>query len=138
MTTATSTGARVVFQINNAPVLFANAVSYEVNHNLEPLYELDALAPAEYYETRYSVSFTVNTFRVNNRSAMSQGLIPSISTLLIQPELKATLLDKITLRPIFKVNRLKANSETFEVSARDLARSNITFVGISLLSDFNT
>lgn len=133
-----STGARVEFLVNNAPVLFANAVSYEVNHNLEPLYELDSLAPAEFYETRYMVTFTVNTFRINNRSAMSQGLMPSLSTLILQPELKAQLLDKITLRPIFKVSRLKCTREVFDVSARELAKSNLTFVGISLFSDFNT
>ena len=136
--TVTSTGARVVFQINNAPVLFANAVSYEVNHNLEPLYELDSLTPVEHYETRYQVTFTVNMFRANNRSAMSQGLIPSISTLVLQPELSATLIDKVTNRPIFKVSRIKCTRETFDVSARDLARSSLTFVGITLVSDYNT
>ena len=136
--TATSTGARVEFKINNAPVLFANAVSYEVNHNLEPLYELDSLAPVEHYETRYSVTLTVNMFRVNNRSAMSQGLIPSLSTLILQPELSATLIDKVTNRPIFKVNRLKCTRETFDVSARELAKGSLTFVGISLTSDYNT
>lgn len=135
---ATSTGARVVFSINNAPVLFANGVSYKVNHNLEPLYELDSLAPAEFYETRYSVMFTVNAFRVNSRSAMSQGLMPSLSTLIIQPELTAVMLDKVTLRPIFKVNRVKASEEAFSVSARDIAKSDITFFGISMTSDFNT
>ena len=133
-----STGARVEFSINNAPVLFANAVSYEVNHNLEPLYELDSLEASEYYETRYMVTFSVTSFRVNNRSAVSQGLMPSLSTLILQPELKAVLTDKITLRPIFTVKRVKCTSETFEVSARELARSTLSFVGISHTSDFNT
>ena len=136
--TVSSTGARVEFSINNAPVLFAKAVSYKVDHNLEPLHELDALEPAEFYETQYVVTFTVNSFRVNNRSAVSQGLMPSISTLILQPELKAVLTDKITLRPIFSVTRVKCTTEDFEVDARDLARSTLSFVGIRLLSDSNT
>lgn len=130
-------GARVIFQINNAPVLFANAVSYEVNHNLEPFYHLDSVAPAEYYETTYEVTLTCNLFRVPYKSAMSQGLIPKLNDIVIQPELKAVMLDQITLQPIFTVERIKCTSESFDVDARNLAKTTLTFKGIRLISDNN-
>lgn len=136
--TRTASGARVVFKINNSPVLFANAVSYTVEHNLEPLHCLDQLEPAEHYETQYTVKFTAQMFRVPTLSAASQGIIPSLQNILIRPELTATLLDKVTMLPLFTIQRIKCSSEAFEVSARDLATSTLTFVGISLVSDYKS
>lgn len=136
--TRTASGARVVFMINNSPVLFANAVSYSVEHNLEALPVLDQLEPAEHYETQYTVKFTAQMFRVPTLSAASQGIIPSFQNILLRPELSATLLDKVTMLPIFTINRVKCSSETFEVSARDLATSTLTFVGISMTSDYKS
>lgn len=133
--TVTSTGARVVFKINNTPVMFANAVSYDVDHNLEGLFQLDSLVPAEYYETHVTVKFTCNMFRVVTKSATSQGIMPSISNILIRPELSCSLLDKVTMLPIFNISRVKCGSEHFEISAREIGSSSLSFVGISMTSD---
>lgn len=133
--TSTLSGARVVFKINNSPVLFANAASYQVEYNLEALHQLDSFEPAEHYETHYRVSFTCNMFRVATKSATSQGIIPTFANLIIRPELSATLLDKVTMLPIFTIKRIKCNSETFEVDARSLATSTLSFVGITHASD---
>ena len=133
--TQVSTGSRVVFKINNSPVLFANAVGYQVDYNLEALHQLDSFEAAEYYETHYKVTFTCNMFRVATKSATSQGINPSFANLIIRPELTCTLLDKVTMLPIFTIRRIKCSSESFEVDARGIATSNLSFVGISLASD---
>ncbi len=126
----TSTGARVVFRINATKVAFANAVNYTVAHAHQPVDVLDQLEPAEYAETGYTVNFTATLFRVSNQSAISLGLRPKLQDILTQPELTAELIDRITGSTLFLIERVKCTQEDFNVDARALAQTTLSFVGI--------
>lgn len=131
MSTVT-TGARVVFRINGAKVAFANAITYSLSHQLQPVDVLDQPEPAEYAETGYTVSFTSTQFRVPGQSPRGLGLVPRLRELLTQPELTAELVDRITGQTIFLIERVKANQEDFNTDARSLAQLTISFLGIKL------
>lgn len=128
----TSTGARVVFRVNGAKIAFANAINYTVAHAHQPVDVLDQLTPAEYAETGYTVNFTATMFRVSNQSALSLGLRPKLQDILLQPELTAELIDRITGVTLFLIERVKCTQEDFNVDARSLAQLTLSFVGIKM------
>lgn len=128
----TSTGARVVFRVNGAKVAYANAINYTVAHAHQPVDVLDQLTPAEYAETGYTVNFTATMFRVSDQSALSLGLRPKLQNILTQPELTAELVDRITNKTIFLIERVKCTQEDFNVDARSLAQLTLSFVGIKM------
>lgn len=126
----TSSGARVVFRVNGQKVAFANAMNYSVQHQHQPVDVLDQLEPAEYAETGYVVNFTATLFRVANQSAISLGLRPRLEDILTQPELTAELIDRITGTTLMLIQRVKCTQEDFNVDARSLGQTTLSFVGI--------
>lgn len=125
-----STGARVVFRVNGAKVAFANALNYTVQHQHQPVDVLDQLEPAEYAETGYVVNFTATLFRVSNQSAIALGLRPRLEDILTQPELTAELIDRISGATLMLIQRVKCTQEDFNVDARSLGQTTLSFVGI--------
>ena len=132
MATATSTGARVVFKMNGTEVLFANAMNYTVAHAHQPADILGQPEPAEYAETGYTVNFTATKFRVNTRGAVAQGLRPRLEDLMRQPELSASMVDKVSNKTLFTISRVKCTQEDFNVDARNLSQTVLSFVGIKM------
>jgi len=126
----TSSGARVVFRVNGEKVAFANAINYTVQHQHQPVDVLDQLEPAEYAETGYVVNFTATTFRIGGQSAMATGLRPRLEDILTQPELQAELIDRINGTTLMLIQRVKCTQEDFNVDARSLGQSTLSFVGI--------
>lgn len=126
----TSTGARVVFRVQGQKVAFANAINYTVAHAHQPVDVLDQLTPAEYAETGYTVNFTATMFRVSDQSALSLGIRPKLQNILTQPELTAEMIDRITGKTLFLIERVKCTQEDFSVDARSLAQLTLSFVGI--------
>ena len=126
----TSSGARVVFRVNGAKVAFANAINFTVAHAHQPVDVLDQLTPAEYAETGYTVNFSATMFRVSGQSAIALGLRPKLQNILTQPELTAELIDRVTGATLMLIERVKCTQEDFNVDARSLAQSTLSFVGI--------
>lgn len=133
--TLTSTGARVVFRVQGAKVLFANALNYTVAHAHQPVDVLDQLEPAEYAETGYTVNFTANMFRVSGQDAISLGLRPKLQDILTQPELTAELVDRISGQTLMLIERVKCTQEDFNVDARNLGQITLSFVGIKMSTE---
>jgi hypothetical protein len=128
----TSTGARVVFRVNGTKVAFAQAMSYTVAHQHQPVDVLDQLDPVEYAETGYTVNFSVNQFRVANQSAMAIGLRPRFQDILTQPELTAELVDRITGATLALLQRVKCTEESLNIAARDIGQVTLNFVAIRM------
>lgn len=132
MATATSTGARVIFKVNGQEVLFANALNYTVAHAHQPVDIMGQPEPAEYAETGYTVNFTATMFRVNTRGAIAQGLRPRLEDLMRQPEITASMVDKVDNSTLFQISRIKCTQEDFTVDARNLSQLVLSFVGIKM------
>ncbi len=133
--TQSSTGARVVFRISGRKIAFANAMNYTVAHAHQPVDVLDQLAPAEYAETGYTVNFTCNMFRISNQDPISLGLRPKLQNILIQPELTAELVDRITGVTLMLIERVKCTQEDFNIDARNLGQLTLSFVGIKMSNE---
>lgn len=138
MATATSTGARVIFKVNGSEVLFANALNYTVAHAHQPVDIMGQPEPAEYAETGYTVNFTATLFRVNTRGAIAQGLRPRLEDLMRQPEITATMVDKVDNSTIHQISRVKCTQEDFNVDARNLSQLVLSFVGIKMTESDST
>lgn len=130
-----STGARVVFRMNGAKVMFANAMNYTVAHAHQPVDVLDQLTPHEYAETGYTVNFSCNMFRISNRDPISQGLRPKLQDILTQPELTAELIDRVTGVTLLLIERVKCTQEDFNIDARNLGQLTLSFVGIKMSNE---
>lgn len=133
MSSAAITGARIVFKINGTEVFFANSYQHTVAHAMQPVDTLGQPEPAEYAETGYTVNFSATAFRVNTKGAVAQGLRPRLEDLMRQPELTATVVDKITNTTKYNITRVKCSQEDFNSTARDLAQLTLAFVGIKLI-----
>lgn len=126
----TVSGARVVFKLQGKKVAFATSVSYTITHEHLPVNILDQLEPVEYAETAYYVTFSASGFRIPDFSMIGQGFMPKLSDILNQPELTATIEDKITGVTILTVMRVKCIERSGNIGARDLATETYNFVGI--------
>lgn len=131
----TSTGARVVFRVNGQKIAFANALNYTVSHAHQPVDVLDQLEPVEYAETGYTVNFSATMFRVAFKDAITLGLRPKLQDILIQPELTAELIDRITGSTIMLIERVKCTQEDFSIDSRGLGQLTLAFVGIKMTNE---
>lgn len=131
MSRATS-GARVAFSINGSKVAFANAINYTVSHDHQPVDVLDQLDPAEYAETGYRVTFSATMFRVANQSAIALGIRPKFQDILLQPELSAELIDRVTGQTLLRLERVKCTEESMSIDSRTLGSVTLNFVAIKM------
>ena len=140
---AVITGAKVRFLLGDVAVGYAQAVNYNINHELVPVYGLDRLCAYEYAEVGYSCTFSVSRFRVpkDNRSSTSAnagslgspvelGWQSKIQNMLTQGCIRAEIYDKSGEQMILKVDGVKMTSRSGTVSARDLATETLDFVGL--------
>jgi len=130
-----TTGARIVFRINGTKVAYANALNYTVAHAHQPVDVLDQLEPAEYAETGYTVNFTATMFRVSFQDAISIGLRPKLQNILVQPELTAEMIDRVTGATLALVERIKCTQEDMNIDARSLGQLTLSFVGIKMSTE---
>ena len=122
-------GTRAIFRINGKPVAYASDVSYNWNHNLQPVDVLDHPEVIEHAEVGMTIDFSCTMFRIANQSAIQLGIQPKLGALLRQPELVVSIIDKMTGAVMFSVSGVKLQSRSGSVSARGLWTENLSFVG---------
>ena len=124
-----STGAKLILSINDKQVAYANNVTYTTNHNVQPVEVMGEEIVIEHAELGITVEFTASMFRVSQKAAISLGLMPKLSAFLTQPELVATIYDKVQDKTIMVITGLKCTSRAGTAGARDVANETLTFVG---------
>ena len=134
---AVLTGAKVTFFLGNTVVAYASAVNVTINHGLVPIHTLDRLAPVEYAETDYTVTFSVSRFRVpksltrpGSGSPVDLGWEAKLQDMLTQGTISARVYDKSTQQDILIIDEVKMTTRTFSISARDIGSETLDFVGI--------
>jgi len=135
--TSVLTGAKVTFYLGNSPVAYASAINYTINHGLVPIHTIDRLAPVEYAETDYTVTFSVTRFRVPKNqskpgtgSPVSLGWQSKLQNMLTQGTISARLYDKSTKQDIMVLEEVKMTTRSGSVAARDIASETLDFVGL--------
>lgn len=131
------TGAKVTFHLGNSVVAYASGVSYTITHGLQAIHTLDRLAPVEYAETDYTVTFTVSRFRVPKNPArpgtgspVDLGWMSKLQNMLTQGTISARIFDKSTQQDILVIDEVKLTTRSGSVAARDVASETLDFVGI--------
>ncbi len=126
----TFTGARAVFKIQGTQIAYASNCSYTINHQVQAIETLEKLNPIEHAEVGYDVSFSCNSFRVANNSAVNLGIQPVLESILTQPELTVELIDKISTATMLRIVGVKMTSRSGSVDARGVATESWSFVGL--------
>jgi hypothetical protein len=134
------TGARAIFKFNDSVVGFASGVSGSEEITYEAVDTLDHLEVREHAPTGYRVTFTAQMFRTiatgpstdvdGPGSIKEQNIFPKFDDILRIQGVDALLQDRISGKIIFLLQQVKTASYNFNVGARGIVGTNVTFVAI--------
>jgi len=123
------TGAKVIFLLDGNKVAYASNVSWNENITYEPINVLDQLEVAEHAETGYTVDLQCQNFRVPNQSVKGLGYMSSLSQILTQGELTASVVDRDTKAILLLMTGVKLQARQSAVDARGVMTETWSFVG---------
>lgn len=137
--TNTFTGARALFYFNNEIVGWASGVSGSEEIQYEGIDRLNHLEVAEHAPVGYRVTFTATIFRTIGRGAISNGesapgslkeqnIFPRFNQILRLEGVEVSIVDTISKKVIFQLEKVKTASYQFNVTARGVSAQNVTFV----------
>jgi hypothetical protein len=110
-------------------------VSYGVTYDVQPAYILGRYSAAEIdYLAMEVVHVTANGFRIVDHGWFLDGKFPSLSQLMDANYLTMSCLDRQTNKEIARIDFVRPVSATGGFSARQMATSTHTYMGI-LVSD---
>lgn len=124
-----STGCKLELNIGGTVVAFASNVSYNLQHNHQPIELLNEVTVNEHAELGVTVDFTASMFRVNKKAAVALGIMPRISSFLQQPELVCTIFDKTKTSVLVTITGVKCTGRNGSVDARGAFTEQLSFVG---------
>jgi hypothetical protein len=123
------TGAKAQFQIDNEKIATASNVSWSEEIAYEPINVLDKLEVEEHAETGYTVSLQCQNFRVSGKSVKQLGIMSSLSDILTQGEMTASVVDSAGSLPILLMTGVKMQSRQSSIDARGVMTETWSFVG---------
>jgi len=129
---ATFSGARAIFLINNVPIAFAGGVSGEETVDYEPVDVLGMLEVKEHVPVAYRTSLNAQMFRVIGQSIKALGILPRLQDIINSDDLLAALQDTVTGSTMALFQGVRCSGHSFDVTARGLVQENVTFVAIKI------
>jgi len=123
-------GTRARFKINGQKVAYAGGVNGEESIDLEPVDVLDLIEVLEHVPVAYRANLNTNIFRVINSSLKNMGIFPKESNILTSGALEASVEDTQTGQTAYLFMGVKAQTKSFDITARGLSTENIAFVAI--------
>ena len=129
---ATFSGARAIFLINNVPIAFAGGVSGEETVDYEPVDVLGMLEVKEHVPVAYRTSLNAQMFRVIGQSIKALGILPRLQDIITSDDLLAALQDTVTGSTMALFQGVRCSGHSFDVTARGLVQENVTFVTIKI------
>lgn len=135
---ATFSGARAIFLINSVPVAFAGGVSGEEMIDYEPVDVLGLLEVKEFVPVAYRASLNAQIFRVVGSSLKALGIMPRLENIIQSDDLTAAIQDIVTRETIALFSGVRCSGQSFDVTARGIVSSNVTFVAVKVLDESET
>lgn len=123
-----STGCKLELSIGGVVVAYASDVSYNIQHNHQPIELLGETTVNEHAELGITCDFTATMFRVAKKAAIALGIMPKISTFLTQPELVCTIYDKTKSEVLVTLVGVKCTGRNSSVNARGAMTEQLSFV----------
>lgn len=127
---ATFSGARAIFLINNVPVGFASGVSGEEVIDYEPIDVLNLLEVKEHVPVAYRTSLNAQIFRVVGQSIKQMGIMPTVENIITSDDLTAAIQDKVTNETVSLFTGVRCSGHSWDATARGVVSENVTFVAI--------
>jgi len=124
-----ATGAKLELRIGTIIVAYANNATYNYEIEVEKIKVVDEEVVSEYAEVGTSVTFSASMFRVAFDAAITNGWMPKLDKLLQQPELTATIKDKISGATLVSISGIKCVGRSGSVDARGIWIETLNFVG---------
>jgi len=124
-----ATGAKLELRIGTIIVAYANNAEYNYEIELERIKTVDEETVTEYAEVGTNVTFSASMFRVAFEAAITNGWMPRLEKLLQQPELTATIVDKVSNSILLNISGVKCVSRSGSVDARGVWIETLSFVG---------
>lgn len=123
------TGSRVVFRIDGERVFYATTISYNESIEHEPIDVLDNIRTEEHVPVSYRVDFSVETFRIADKSVKQLGIMPVLDEILNTGDLTAEFVDTPTGKTIGLILGVRLTGRSGNVPTRGSARETLSFVG---------
>ena len=136
MASKTFSGARALFLINSNPIGFAGGMSGSEEIDYEPVDTLNYLEVREHVPVAYRVSLNAQVFRVVGESLKKLGIIPRLEEIITSGDLEAVQ-DSVTGQTIALFTGVRAAAQNFDVTARGLVQTAVSFVAIRHYDEFD-
>jgi len=133
----TFSGARALFLINSNPIGFAGGMSGSEEIDYEPVDTLNYLEVREHVPVAYRVSLNAQVFRVVGESLKKLGIIPRLEEIITSGDLEAAVQDSVTGQTIALFTGVRAAAQNFDVTARGLVQTAVSFVAIRHYDEFD-
>lgn len=136
-------GGRAEFFLNGYSMGFATGVDINENIRQEPVNVLNNLRPVEFAVTGYSVSFTVNEYRLPNSDLVDAGLWPQMGRtaeemkrnfLNFEP-MTADLYDTFTSTMVGKLFGVVPQTRRITFTQQGLVMTNATFLALGFADE---
>lgn len=137
MASKTFSGARALFLINSNPIGFAGGMSGSEEIDYEPVDTLNYLEVREHVPVAYRVSLNAQVFRVVGESLKKLGIIPRLEEIITSGDLEAAVQDSVTGQTIALFTGVRAAAQNFDVTARGLVQTAVSFVAIRHYDEFD-
>lgn len=137
MASQTFSGARAIFLINSVPVGFAGGMSGSEEIDYEPVDVLNLLEVKEHVPVAYRTSLNAQVFRVVGSSLKKLGIIPRLEEIITSGDLEAAVQDSVTGSTVALFTGVRASSQNFDVTARGLVQTAVSFVAIRHYDEFD-
>jgi len=124
-----ATGAKLELRIGTVIVVYANNATYSYQIEVERIKVVDEETVSEFAEIGTTVEFTASMFRVAFEAAITNGWMPKLEKLLQQPELTATIKDKISGATLLNITGVKCVGRSGSIDARGVWVETLNFVG---------
>jgi len=103
----------------------------------EPVDTLNYLEVREHVPVAYRVSLNAQVFRVVGESLKKLGIIPRLEEIITSGDLEAAVQDSVTGQTIALFTGVRAAAQNFDVTARGLVQTAVSFVAIRHYDEFD-
>lgn len=124
-------GANAKIYINNRPFGLATSFSVDVDVSREPEYGIDQLEAFELTPGRISVNGQIQYIKRRMDGGLTgRGFAAPLDRLALEKYISITLIDRLTDKIVFKIDRAAISKHSLSGEARSILRGNFVFSGI--------
>jgi hypothetical protein len=123
-------GAMAVIYVDSKPVGLFDSASYNVNHGAEPIFTVGRHSPHEIAITsQEAVSVNCSGFRIIGQGAHVLPKAPKLQDLISLENITLMIKNRVDGNPIMTVKGCKVVGHSGGVSAKQISRVNINYLG---------